>query len=86
MTDLFKDYAESLDSPPSHMAAVTPSDDQDLATVSRGINVAGEGAVRITTARGETAAVHVAAGIVFPIRARKIWATGTTATGIVALY
>lgn len=26
------------------------------------------------------------AGIVFPVRARRIWATGTTATGIAAMY
>lgn len=85
MADKFSSYTESLESPPSELIVVTPDDGQDLAFASRGINVAQSGTVRITSVTGSTATITVAAGIVFPVRATRIWATGTTATGIVAL-
>ncbi len=86
MNDQFHSHAEGLSSPPANAMPVTPDDTQDLPFVCRCINVASVGTVRITTLRGDTVAIHVAAGTAFPIRARRIWATGTTAAGIVALY
>lgn len=86
MADKFSSYAESLDSPPSNLYAVAPSDTQDLPNTSRAINVAQAGALRVTTTGGTTATLTVAAGGVFPVRVTRIWATGTTATGIVALF
>lgn len=86
MADKFKSYAEGLNSPPQHLAAVIPSDTADIPTASRGLNVATSGAVRVTTVAGDTLTIFVAAGIVFPVRANRIWFTGTTATGIVVMY
>jgi hypothetical protein len=86
MIDKFSAMTEGLSSPPSDMIAVTPDDSTDLTYVSRAINVATSGTVRVTTRWGTTASISVAAGIIFPIRVRRIWATGTTATGIVALF
>ena len=86
MADKFQGYAEGLNSPPSHLKAVTPDDTNDLPDASRCINVAGSGAVRVTTVAGDTETIYVAAGITFPVRAARIWATGTTATGIMVLY
>lgn len=85
MTDAFAHFATGLESPASHLHTVIPSDTEDLPEASRGINVAVSGNVRITTVSGSTSIVHVAAGIAFPIRARRIWSTGTTASGIVAM-
>lgn len=86
MADKFSAHAESLSSPPAHLMSVTPDDGQDLPHVSRGLNVLVGGTVRVTSAQGETETLMIAAGIVFPVRVRRIWATGTTATGIVAMY
>ncbi|MGD1882781.1 MAG: hypothetical protein ACFB11_10750 [Paracoccaceae bacterium] len=86
MTDKFSDHAEGLSSPPAHAIAITPDDAADIAIVSRGLNVAESGAVRVTTLRGDTVTLFVGAGVVFPLRARRIHATGTTATGIVVMY
>jgi hypothetical protein len=86
MADKFSAMTEGLSSPPSDLIAVAPSDSTDLAHVSRAINVATAGTVRVTTRAGTTASISVAAGIIVPIRVRRIWATGTTATGIVALF
>lgn len=85
MPDLFDTYVEGLESPASHLDTITPSDSTDLLQTTRAINVAGAGFVRVTTKEGDTGTVYVAEGGVFPIRATRIWATGTTATGIVGL-
>jgi hypothetical protein len=83
--DSYKTRASSLQSPAIRLEEVTPSDTGDLAQACRAINVAETGAVRVTTVGGDTATVFVAAGTTFPVRAVRVWATGTTATGIVAL-
>lgn len=86
MTDLFQDYSGGLESPATHLAEATPSDTEDLPMASRGINVATSGSVRLTSVSGQIGTIYVGAGIAFPIRARRIWATGTSATGITVLY
>lgn len=86
MADIFSDYTPGLESPATHLIEVTPDDGADLVHPSRAINVSGAGAVRVTTMTGDTATVHVAAGIAFPVRAARIWATGTTASGVVVMY
>ena len=85
MEDIFKDHATGLESPASRIQAVIHDDVNDLTTASRALNVAATGTVRVTTTGGTTADIFVAAGIPFPVRATRVWATGTTATGIVAL-
>lgn len=86
MVDKFETYTESLNSPPRHLFVVTPDDENDLPTASRCLNVQVGGTIQVTTVAGDTGIIMVASGITFPIRARRIWATGTTATGISALY
>jgi hypothetical protein len=83
--DAFKTHITSLESPPIRIRAVIPDDSVDLPTASRALNVATTGSVRVTTVEGETATLTIAAGIPFPIRATRVWASGTTASGIVAL-
>lgn len=85
MKDAFANYKTGLESPVVRLLPITPSDSADISETSRAINVATSGALRVTTVGGTTATIHVAAGIAFPIRVSRIWATGTTATGIVAL-
>lgn len=85
MSDPFANVTPGLESPATHLAAVTPDDTQDLASASRGINVSGTGTVRVTTVGGDTETVYIAAGSAFPLRVTRIWATGTTATGIVVM-
>jgi hypothetical protein len=84
--DRFADYPDTPALPAVSASEVVPDDDADLAQVSTAINVATPGAVRVTTRAGDIIDVFVAAGSVFPLRVRKVWATGTTATGIRALY
>jgi hypothetical protein len=67
--------------------AVTPSDSVDLAAASRGIYVGVSGNVKVTTLNGDAVTfVGLAAGIIHPIAASRVWSTGTAATSIVAVY
>lgn len=86
MPDPFDSFNAGLESPASHAYAVTPDDTQDLPTSCRALSVAQGGTVRLTTVGGDDVTVAVTEGSPFPLRCRRIWATGTTATGIVALY
>lgn len=86
MADLFDGFQTGLQSPATHLSPVTPDDGTDLPMSSRAINVAETGTVQVTTVGGSTATIYVSAGVAFPIRARRIWASGTTATGLVVLY
>lgn len=85
MTDRFASYKAGLESPASELFDIVPDDATDLPVSTRALNVAQSGTVRITTVTGTTATIYVAAGIAFPVRATRIHATGTAATGIVGL-
>jgi hypothetical protein len=85
MSDRFENHTQGLESPAAYLLPVTPDDAADLAVVSRALNVAQSGLVQVTTAGGSVASVYIAAGGAFPVRATRVWATGTTATGITAL-
>lgn len=85
--DKNKGQAHGRSAPARGGAAVTPSDDTDLATISRGILVGAEGAVKITTPEGDELTIPLLiAGVVHPIAAVRIWATGTDAADIIALW
>lgn len=74
-------------SPATHAVTVVPSDTTDLDTDGRGFIVGVAGDVKVTTADGSTVVLPaMAAGIVHPIAVKRIWATLTTATGIVAVW
>lgn len=71
-----------------HWVVVTPSDTVDLAGgITRGIYVGATGNVSLDNGI-DTAVIFVAlvAGVIHPIRATRVRATGTTATPIIAIY
>jgi hypothetical protein len=68
-------------------AAITPNDTTDLARVTRGIYVATTGALKVDMADSSTVTfTGLAAGVIHPIAAKRVYATGTGATGIVGVY
>jgi hypothetical protein len=83
--DRFADMSKTPTAPAASLAEVVPDDDTDLETVTVALNVATAGTVRVTMADGSVGSVFITAGSVFPMRVKRIWATGTTATGIRAL-
>lgn len=71
--------------PATGTIAVTPSNSQNLAKDSRALYVGVTGDVAIMATDGSIAIfANVPVGI-FPVQVRRVFATGTTATGIVAL-
>lgn len=71
---------------PEDAAAVTPSDTVDLAQFSV-IYIGGGGNVKVTTAQGSAVTFSgMQPGGVLPVRVRRVWATGTTATLMTAVY
>jgi hypothetical protein len=76
-----------LASPSIDGAAVTPNDTTDLPTVPRRLWIGGAGNVKINTAAGNPLTyTGVPAGAYLSIRPSRVFATGTTATNIVAEY
>lgn len=84
--DKFADYPDTPALPASSAHAVVPDDGTDLETVCNAIHAATPGTVRVTTRSGDVVSIFVAEGGVVPIRVRRVWQSGTSATGIVALY
>lgn len=82
MSDYFENHQPGLESPPSGLTVITPDDATDLPWATRALNVTTSGLVYVTTVNGDSGDIYVAAGSVFPIRATRVWDTGTTATGI----
>ena len=82
MTSDFGNRHRRPTDPAIRIFEITPDDDSDLAHVTIALNVATPGAVRVTTEDGSTSDVMVHPGDAFPLRARRVWATGTTATGL----
>lgn len=86
MPDSFLNSQPGLSSPPENHQAIVPNDTNDLVNVTRAINVQTAGVLQVTLKGGTTGPVYVGAGIPFPLRATRVWATGTTATGIVGMW
>lgn len=79
--------AQDLRTPYSHAAAVTPADGADLTDWARGIWVGGAGNLRVTTVGGETVTFSgVPAGTMLDVMVKRVLATSTTATLIVAVW
>lgn len=79
--------ALSPSAPAMALAAVTPDDAADLPRgLSRGLYVAGAGAVTLMDAEGGVVTLQSADTQYHPVRVRRVLAAGTTATGMVALY
>lgn len=69
----------------SAYAAITPSDTVALSTTPKAIYIGGSGNLTVKGSNGISATFAVTAGQVVNIAPSFVMATGTTATGIVAL-
>ena len=84
-TDLFENFPLAFTMPYNDGFAITKSDDDELAQVTRGIYVGGAGNISLVTERGNTIVLKGAlAGTILNVRAVKVLAA-TTATDLVGL-
>jgi hypothetical protein len=73
--------------PAYYAASISPSNDTDLTNPVRAIYIGGAGAVVITTVAGTDVTFSgLPAGMILPVRAKRVKAAGTTATGLVGLW
>ena len=82
MSDAFATRTRAPIDPAVTVFSITPDDNADLPHVTTALNVATAGTVRITTADGSVENISIHPGHAFPIRVRRVWLTGTTATGL----
>lgn len=86
MANEFDQYRISMTAPASRGEAVTPSDTVALTRDSRALYVGGAGNISMLTVDGDSITLNsVPAGSMLSIMARRVNATGTTATNIVSL-
>jgi hypothetical protein len=86
ISDTFQDYQPGLNSPVEGGFDVFPEDNVDLAKVTRALMITGAGDVAVTLKNGDAITLPgLTPGVIYPIRAARIAATGTTATGIKGL-
>lgn len=72
--------------PAVYAKAVVPNDAADMPTQCRSIYVGTTGNIQVTTVGGDVAVFNnVPAGMVLPVQAKRIWATNTTASNLIAL-
>lgn len=87
MPDNFASHTSSLNSPAAGAADITPADGVALAQATRAIYVGQGGDLRIRTVSGDVVTLAgTANGAVYPLRASEVFATGTTAASLVALF
>lgn len=85
--DSYSDHATTLVAPARNAAAVVPSDTNDLAQVARGLFIGQAGDVAVVMADGATVIFpNVQAGSLLPLRVTRVRSSGTTATGLVAVW
>ncbi len=89
MADPFAASADAVSAQAGRLVAVTPNDGTDLADIPKALWVSVAGTLNIVAVNDPTnagtALGSLPVGSIVPIRARRVRATGTTAT-VVALY
>ena len=85
--DSFSRFQSSVISPITNAAAVTPHDTNELSYVTRALYVGTGGNVKVQMQdSGTVTFVSVPTGTTLPIRCKKVFATNTDATDMVALW
>jgi hypothetical protein len=73
--------------PADNAAAVTPNDSTDLTNTARALYVGSTGDVKVDTAAGDTVTFGtVPSGAILPVRVKRVYSTGTTASNIVSIF
>lgn len=85
--DHFAEFPTTLTAPVRDASQVTPSDAADLAILPRALYVGQAGNIALRMAGGQDVTFqNLPAGSLLPVRPARVLATGTTASGIVALW
>ena len=87
MTENFQGRADQLSAPARCGFAIAPSDATDLTAETRAIYVGTGGDLTLVLASGDQVTLTgIGGGMLLPVRARRVKATGTSAAQLVGLY
>ncbi len=81
----FSDRVSSLSGPARDISPITPSDTTDLSKVAISLYVETGGTLVIMTVLGKKRFVEVDDFSILPVGAKRVYATGTTASGIYSM-
>lgn len=82
MSNPFSGRAPSLNGPVNDIVPVTPNDGVDLADVAVAIYVETGGTLTVTTEAEQIRTVTLSDNAILPVGVRRVFATGTSASGI----
>ena len=85
MTNPFAYRVPSLQGPAQDVVPIVPNDGTDLVTMAVALYVETGGTLSLVTVAGNIRSLNVPDFTILPVGARRVRATGTTATGIHAL-
>lgn len=78
---------DSLSDPAQHALAVVPNDAVDLAQATRGIYVGTSGDLTVTLVGDSASVTFLAVPVgILPVCVKRVWATGTGASNLLALW
>lgn len=87
MSENFQGRADQFSAPARRGFAIAASDAADLPAETRAIYVGTGGDLALVLASGDQITLAgIAGGMLLPVRARRVIATGTTASQLVGLY
>ncbi|MBV1904333.1 MAG: hypothetical protein KUG58_11940 [Marinosulfonomonas sp.] len=85
--DQFKDFPATLTSPATNAIEIIPDDLNPLDMVTRALYVGQTGDISVEMKSGQIVGFqNVQGGSILAIRTLKVRATGTTATGLIAMW
>ncbi|ADO41577.1 spike base protein, RCAP_Rcc01079 family [Ketogulonicigenium vulgare] len=85
--DYFQSMSGGLESPAAQAVAITTSNTADLSVFPRALYATTAGTVRVTMMEGGAiVTLPILVGVPLPVRVRRVWTTGTTASGIVGVW
>lgn len=80
-------YGAPIWAPADEAEAIVPNDGTDLPHATRALFVGVAGNVKVDMVKtGTVTLLNIQAGSVLPVAVKRVWATGTTATNMIALY
>lgn len=86
MADKFEHQAPGLTSPGLSAFAINPSNGNDLPQVTRALYVGAAGNVRVELVDGSEATFRsMQPGMMYPLRIRKVFSTGTSADDLIGI-
>lgn len=86
ISDTFQEFQPGLNSPVQGGFDIVPADGADLSFVTRALMVSAAGDVAVVMKNGDLVTLPgLTPGVIYPVRAMQVAATGTTATGIKGL-